>query len=84
MGRTIKLDLPDEVYESLVASAEQQGQTPEELAVHYITESTQQTGADPLDKFIGVFNSKMPGWSDKHDEFIGAEAMKGSKDDANA
>jgi hypothetical protein len=83
MGQTIKLDLPDEVYRSLVASAQLQGQTPEELAVHILAEGMQQVGEDPLDRFIGAFNSKMPGWSDKHDEYIGAEALNGSRDKDN-
>lgn len=84
MGHTIKLDLPNKVYETLVANAEQQGQTPEALAAQYIAECTQQDSTDPLDRFIGAFNSNMPGWSKKHDEYIGAEAMKGSQEDANA
>jgi hypothetical protein len=83
MGQTIKLDLPDEVYRSLVASAQLQGQTPEDLAVHILAEGTQQVGEDPLDRFIGAFPSGMPGWSARHDEYIGREALYGARESAD-
>jgi hypothetical protein len=74
MTHTIKLELPDDVYVSLVKSAERAGQTPEELALRYIAEGTQRA-TDPLDRFIGAFHSERPGWSERHDEHIGRETL---------
>jgi hypothetical protein len=84
VGHTIKLDLPEDVYHSLVKDAEQAGQTPEELAVQYIAEGARHADGDPLDRFIGAFSSKIPGWSDRHDEYIGAEAMNDASDEGDS
>jgi len=27
--------------------------------------------ADPLEKFIGAFNSNIPDWADEHDKYLG-------------
>ena len=71
MGHRLSLDVPEEVYESLVKAAEEAGQPPEELAVELLASATQSLADDPLEKYIGAFASNMPGWSDRHDEYIG-------------
>lgn len=71
MGRTIALDIPDGIYESLARKAKQAGCTPEELALELITSANGDVVDDPVEKFIGAFKSNVPDWLDRHDHYIG-------------
>lgn len=48
-----------------------QGQQPEVLAVQWLKQISQQQETDPLEKFIGAFESNIPDWADEHDKYIG-------------
>lgn len=76
MSRTLTLEIPDEVYEPLAKSAEQTGKTPEEMAVLLMTESVKHLADDPVEKFIGAFDSRIPDWADRHDKYVGDELLK--------
>jgi hypothetical protein len=71
MGRTIILDLPKEIYEPLAKTAQEERQTPEELAVEWLAKGAQLAIEDPVEKLIGSLNSNLSGWADEHDKHIG-------------
>ena len=73
MSRTLTLEIPEEVYEPLAKSAEQTGKTPEQMAVQLMTECVRQLADDPVEKFIGAFDSRIPDWADHHDKYVGEE-----------
>ena len=76
MERTLTLEVPEEVFEPLAKAAEQTGQTPEELAVQWLTNVARQFAEDPVEKFIGAFDSGVTDWADQHDKYIGEQLMK--------
>ena len=71
MGHTLTLDLPDQVYACLRQQAEQTGQSPEAVAVQWLATATHVAAADPLEQFIGAFNSQGTDWADHHDAYLG-------------
>lgn len=71
MGYSLTLELPETVYQSLIKTATQTGQAPEILAVQWLKKITQQQETDPLEKFIGAFNSNIPYWVDEHEKYLG-------------
>jgi hypothetical protein len=71
MDHTITLNLPDGVYQVLARRAEQSGQAPETLAIKLLTSATQPEASDPLEAFIGAFDSKGSDWADRHDAHLG-------------
>lgn len=78
MSHTLTLTLPESVYEPLRKTAEQSGQSPEGLAAEWIRATVQHLSADPLEKFIGAFDSHGTDWADHHDRHLGqatAETM---------
>lgn len=79
MSQTLTISVPDAVYESLTRAAEETGEPPEALAAQWLTATVQRAANDPLDRFIGAFQSEVPDWADKHDKYIGeatAERLK--------
>lgn len=80
MTHAITLDLPEEVYEPLKRMAEDNGQSLEDLAVKWLTTVVQRLDGDPLEQFIGAFNSHGADWADEHDRHLGqslATTMQG-------
>ena len=80
MTHTLTLELPEEVYEPLVKSAEQLGKAPEQVAVQILTESVRQLEDDPIEKFIGAFDSGIPDLGTRHHEYVGqslADELRG-------
>lgn len=75
MGRTLTLEVPDEVYKPLLKTAEQTGQKPEELAVQWLATVVETFFNDPLEQFIGAFSSDIPDWADQHDKHLGQSLM---------
>ena len=75
MGYSLTLELPENVYQSLKKTATQTGQPPETLAVQWLKKITQQQETDPLEKFIGAFNSNIPDWADEHDKYLGQSLL---------
>ena len=72
MNHSLTLEIPQPVYENLVKKGTQTGKTPEEVAVQLLSNSVQEPLAeDPLEEFIGAFNSNIPDWTEKHDQYLG-------------
>jgi hypothetical protein len=71
MERTITLNLPESVYQVLVRKAEQSGRPPEALAIELLASATVPEAADPLEAFIGAFDSQGSDWADRHDAHLG-------------
>ena len=75
MRHTLTVELPEEIYEPLVKSAEQIGKTPEQMAAQLVTECVKQLADDPVEKFIGSFAGDVSDWADRHDKYLGDEAL---------
>lgn len=71
MGHALTLDIPEDVYQSLLQKAEQTGQPPEAVAAQLLTTIIQPQRTDPLERFIGVFSSHRTDWADQHDAYLG-------------
>ena len=71
MGHTLTVDLPEQVHECLRQQAEQTGQALETVAVQWLATATQVSVEDPLEQFIGAFNSHGTDWADHHDAYLG-------------
>jgi hypothetical protein len=74
MGHTLTLDVPEDVYQSLIQQAKQTGQPPEAVAVQLLATATQHRVDDPLEQFIGAFRSQSADWPDQHDMYLGKAA----------
>ena len=83
MGHTLTLDVPEEVYQSLIQQAEQTGQPPEAVAVQLLASATQYRVDDPFERFIGAFRSHGADWTDEHDVYLG-QAIAGSMNPATS
>lgn len=71
MERALVLEIPEQVYSSLLKTAEQTGRSPEEVATQWLLETASTLADDPLERFIGFFNSTIPDWADAHDRYLG-------------
>lgn len=67
----LTLDLPENVYYSLVKSSQQMGRSPEDLACEWLTSAVQFADEDPLEPFIGSFQSNVFDWAENHDVYLG-------------
>ena len=83
MGHMLTLDVPEDVYQSLIQKAEQTGQPPEAVAVQLLATATQYRLDDPLEQFIGAFSSHGANWADQHDAYLG-KAAKDAMDNATS
>ena len=79
MGHTLTLDVPEDVYQSLIQQAAQTGQPPEAVAVQLLATATQHWVDDPLEQFIGAFSSQGTDWAEQHDAYLG-KTIKNSMD----
>jgi len=70
MTHTLQLEVPEEVYTSLVRRARQAGRPPEQLALEWLAQASQLAADDPLEKFIGALNSRGSDWADRHDHYL--------------
>ncbi len=71
MGYRLLLEVPDNLYESLVSAAKRLGESPQEVAVYYLAAAIERFGDDPLEQFIGAFDSRGLKWADQHDAYLG-------------
>ena len=80
MTHKVVLEVPEDVYESLVETARREGQSPELLAAQWLASVIRGNGGDPLEKWIRAFNGNTPGWADEHDKYIADGIMKSMHD----
>ncbi|MEA2563789.1 MAG: hypothetical protein QOH06_5293 [Acidobacteriota bacterium] len=71
MGHALILNVPEELYRSLIQRAEEVGQKPESLAVQLLKAATSPGVSDPLEPFIGALSSQRTDWADRHDAYLG-------------
>jgi hypothetical protein len=72
MVHAISIEIPETVYDLLVKRAEEIGQQPETLAAEWLAAAAERTSQDdPLEPFIGAFDTGVRDWADKHDEYLG-------------
>ena len=76
MSYSITLDLPDEIYDSLSHRAKQNGRSLEVLALQWLADTVRRLPDDPLEQFIGAFDSQGADWADFHDEHLGQSLAK--------
>ncbi|GAX40621.1 hypothetical protein NIES4075_15870 [Tolypothrix sp. NIES-4075] len=84
MNHTLRLQIPETLYEPLVKVAAQMGRTPEELAIDWLAAAVQEYVDDPLEKFIGAFSSNIPDWADQHDRYIGQSLINTGNTEENS
>ena len=75
MTHALTLELPEQVYETLIKAAKRKGQRPETVAVQWLVAATESQEDDPFERFIGAFSSNVPDWADRHDEYLGQGLM---------
>jgi negative regulator of replication initiation len=83
MGHRLALEVSEDLYKSLAKKAQQSGQSTEGLVVQLLTAATQEEAQDPLEKFIGAFNSQEVDWADQHDKYFGEAVTENLKVKAN-
>lgn len=76
MTHTMTLEVPEEVYQPLLRSAEKSQKKPEDLAVYWLTHIVRQTHDDPIEKFVGAIASDISNWADEHDLHLGKALMQ--------
>jgi hypothetical protein len=80
MGHQLNLQIPDDLYQPLTQVAGKRGQTPEELILNYLAQVVQeQVTNDPIEEFIGAFNSNVPDWLEHHDDYLGQSQITNQK-----
>ncbi len=80
MSHTLTIDIPEEVYEPLKKTAEQSGQSPETLVVQWLAAAVQHLVDDPVEQFIGAFDSQGSDWADHHDQYLGKSLAETIRD----
>jgi hypothetical protein len=78
MGHTLTLNVPEQVYKSLIQKAKATGQKPESLAIQLLATATKSVADDPVEPFIGAFSSQGSDWADQHDAYLG-QSLKDRK-----
>ena len=76
MSKTLSIELPDEVYQTLLQTSQRLGQSPEVMVCQWILNQHSSQVTEPLDAFIGAFNSDIPDWTSRHDEYLGAALLE--------
>jgi hypothetical protein len=76
MSKTLSIEIPDEIYQTFLQTAERLGQSPEAIVSQWIVTQHQTQVSDPLDSFIGAFNSEIPDWTSRYDEYLGAALLE--------
>jgi hypothetical protein len=74
MSHTLTLHVPAETYEPLERLARSLGQTPESLAVQWLSAVSHSAAHDPLEEFLGAFGDGPQNWADEHDRYLGEQA----------
>lgn len=76
MERTLTIEIPETVYESLLQVVRKTGRTPQDWILEWLTREVQAALEDPLERFIGAFQSEVSDWVEWHDLYIGQASLK--------
>jgi hypothetical protein len=69
------------LYERLTKTARETGQPLEIIATKWLAAAAKQFADDPLDSFIGAFDSGGINWADNHDHYLGQTILEDGADD---
>jgi hypothetical protein len=78
---TLTLEIPEQVYEPLAKAAEQSGRTPEEMALECLANVAARIQNDPIERFIGAFDSGVTDLGTRHDDYIGQSLLRDEQGD---
>ncbi|MBD2654033.1 hypothetical protein H6G45_11155 [Synechocystis sp. FACHB-383] len=76
---TITLKLSSALYQTLQNLAVQTGRSPEEIATELLAKDLEIID-DPVDEFIGAFQSNIPDWGENHDYYLSQELQENHHD----
>ncbi len=76
MSQTLQVEISDEAYLHLSRLAQNEGKTPAELGAEIVNRNIAHLLHDPLDEFIGKFNSGVSDAAENHDFHIGEALLK--------
>ena len=82
MGHSLLLELPEEIYQPLAKVAQQNGDTPEQVATDWLVAMVRQGWQDPVEQFIGLFQSDIFDWTDQHDRYLGQALLQEMQEQA--
>ena len=74
MTHSVTLEVPDQLYRTLVEKASKKGKEIEEVALDRLSDEWPDDVVDPFEKFIGSLTAEtadIPDWADNHDKYIG-------------
>ena len=75
MARTLTLELPDKVFDSLCTSAAEVGTTPEALAAEHLIHIHPDRDVDPLLALAGTLECELTDVAERHDHYIGQSIL---------
>ncbi len=76
MSHSLHIEIPDRIFEILSRTASQIGKPPEAVASQWLVAAVQQLADDPLEPFIGAFDSRGSDWIDQHDRYLGTSTLE--------
>jgi hypothetical protein len=76
MSHVLTIHLPDEIYEPLRRSAEQEQRSPEEVAAEWLAAAVRTIDEDPVIKLLGTVECDLTDVADRHDYYIGESLMR--------
>lgn len=75
MTKQLVVNLPDDVYNSLKEKAQQTGLTLEKYVQWWIKLAVIKGVHDPVDDIVGLIQSNIDDWADRHDNHIGHSVL---------
>jgi hypothetical protein len=72
MTKTLMLELSDNIYDVLLETSAQVGQTPEQFILEWVEHRIKEAASDPLLQLAGTIESDITDVSERHDEYLGA------------
>jgi hypothetical protein len=76
----LTLQLPDDVYAPLLDRAQRAGKSPEAVAADFVSTCVSSSESDPLIALLGSIDSDLTDVAERHDEYIGAELMRRTRE----
>lgn len=80
MSHTLQLEIPEPLYSALAERAQAAGEPLETIATQWLTAMAEQAALDPLEEFIGAFDSGGSDWVERHDHYLGRDALPRAED----
>jgi len=75
MTHPVTLQIPDEIFRSVLLTAQKTGRKPEDVLVGLLAQSFQQP-KDPLLDLAGKFSSPLVDVGSRHDQLLGEALLK--------